>query len=1622
MEIPLTSARSYLKQLETEALQYIKGGLPLEALDMYSAGFPSAEAKPAAKLRSKERVLTAGLAAAQTAIDEGDTDLGLQTLLALEQLKEPSLFEISFQIYSMIALVLTPLGQLQGAKLSLEKALEICTANPQAHLDKAKVTSNLCAVNSKLGNHKLAAQLGEKAVYYTQEQMVNLGLEHYASKVPMLAVVLRNLAVEYEHLKKTAKALGLYEQAIKHLERYPSTDTADLLAELIERRSKVERRRKHKGRKADARLNTLGSSESSAPKSIPSDPPRIPTDYDSSLERELSKRVRARDHSTYDMEELQRENAASLIQNYWRKLKGHKVMQTTLSDIDQRSEAVTRPKSRLHGDYVEGNSVSSVSDDEKLRCKNLLCSVMKPCGAKECLVSANIFQNTPTIHEVPYISPIEMPGDSSQSSVSFNSAKGIQIKPPSLVQGQDKSAVFSIMAKGTGFSAHDVTPGFSAKMEPSVFSVKEQSSVSSDSLQKSAATLIQACFRGNQARRETRLLKSKKEICYRCIKKLLPVRFVFITIFQQPNSLKVCVEEDGGLKWTVFVEASHPHYNSPAKLVDLIAVDGRGEITLEKYEPLAPGVAGSKASVIQDSRKKLKFKRPLSPSVVLREACKLLLMRRPSQAVPVVNLMRKNKLLGGCDAVIDVLWTPLKRLFLVKAVIGKVSASVEARLLPAFKNETDAIRYANQVLMPSLRLEDGQLVIREAEFEPSDLKANESPVKLKLLKKSKDLIQGHLFARAVRELNGEPYTINIYKEKQGTALSLRFEVYSDRQGKKLNACVHTAGEVCEFLDLWDPSDLDKHKDRVFDIVRVAQGSAYLAKSQPYEAKELVVTDDVTIDQLQFRVTVHKANTTYFIKAEPLRHSLELPELRLSADELCHAIEAEDYGELRGRMLEVIERLCIEDGELAVQKRLSPVLISEAKSDFSSSVFFPRAESFEIEPTANFSEETKEVEKEDPVALARELHRLQAASTLIQTWFRRSKAHEHFNLLKLKHSRDFRQLVFRGGKLLSSGLHMVSVFKSVSSYLVVAVNVQTGKEYHKHVVDFKKYVFGYAASNSLALLLDAIYVEDGLVFFKKAVVSDSKVDVGEVDRSFFVEINADKNGAVVALQKNFRRFLASKVRRQLEGNQENKLTFWKILKIGRQEMAAGVYEAPGAFLVRIFPVTKSVEPYRVYERRFTEQEMNWTASEVLDNVYIQDFEIMQRPRTQSLGTELKLSLDVIEEMAEAGIKKKLSYRELFPGRILTQDSLVEDTRSLEITAKVKRGTASDRLYNDDDLIILELKQGRLIRTQTIDLKTASLKIGLPKQEIKNISEILASQMLQQALEEEAYHKRKAKIIQAACKGYLNRKLIKGLRDAKSRRTRFFEKPPPIMTAAVTLGGFLFKVLVYDVEAQIRLEATSAKDRLTLVIDKAVIRTGATPLHEALEHNVLPNLRLIEINGSKLLQLQREYSVVKSNPDFKPSSVETQTMLPSIHPSTHAKPPKKRPQSGKKPPLMKSSRQPPKPPTEAVQSNFKGHRSASEVFPSKALIRPFSPFNTKKVAMNSQSFVYSEHFVALETAKSTTHLKRPSALNTPLRANSSMRTDLHLAPPKPTLKRRPASAGVKQPVNAGGVFFI
>jgi hypothetical protein len=95
---------------------------------MYRQGYALAKDIQTAKLRSKERVISAGLLLAKAALDDRQFDLSLQTLLALDQLCEPVLVCVSFQVYSSLALVLTPISQLKTAKHYLEKTMEVCTA------------------------------------------------------------------------------------------------------------------------------------------------------------------------------------------------------------------------------------------------------------------------------------------------------------------------------------------------------------------------------------------------------------------------------------------------------------------------------------------------------------------------------------------------------------------------------------------------------------------------------------------------------------------------------------------------------------------------------------------------------------------------------------------------------------------------------------------------------------------------------------------------------------------------------------------------------------------------------------------------------------------------------------------------------------------------------------------------------------------------------------------------------------------------------------------------------------------------------------------------------------------------------------------------------------------------------------------------------------------------------------------------------------------------------------------------------------------------------------------------------------------------------------------------------
>jgi hypothetical protein len=106
-----------------------------------------------------------------------------------------------------------------------------------------------------------------------------------------------------------------------------------------------------------------------------------------------------------------------------------------------------------------------------------------------------------------------------------------------------------------------------------------------------------------------------------------------------------------------------------------------------------------------------------------------------------------------------------------------------------------------------------KLLVSEAELTSHNFV--ERLASLRLLKRSKDLIQGDLFSRGVREIEGEIYTINVYKERN--APSLRFEVYRDYSGRKMVSCVHSLGEVCELIDVWEIADVASHKDKILSV-------------------------------------------------------------------------------------------------------------------------------------------------------------------------------------------------------------------------------------------------------------------------------------------------------------------------------------------------------------------------------------------------------------------------------------------------------------------------------------------------------------------------------------------------------------------------------------------------------------------------------------------------------------------------------------------------------------------------------------------------------------------------------------------------------------------------------------
>jgi hypothetical protein len=110
-------------------------------------------------------------------------------------------------------------------------------------------------------------------------------------------------------------------------------------------------------------------------------------------------------------------------------------------------------------------------------------------------------------------------------------------------------------------------------------------------------------------------------------------------------------------------------------------------------------------------------------------------------------------------------------------------------------------------------------------------------------------------------------------------------------------------------------------------------------------------------------------------------------------------------------------------------------------------------------------------------------------------------------------------------------------------------------------------------------------------------------------------------ATVILQRHFRGMLARRAKKQLESVSDNRLKMWRVLVLNETRMAFGVYEAFGAYVVKIFPVPKSSEPYRVYEQKYS-------------------------PPLPSLFAELQRAMEICDRLSDrlsglSLVKKKLS---------------------------------------------------------------------------------------------------------------------------------------------------------------------------------------------------------------------------------------------------------------------------------------------------------------------------------------------------------------------------------------------
>lgn len=459
--------------------------------------------------------------------------------------------------------------------------------------------------------------------------------------------------------------------------------------------------------------------------------------------------------------------------------------------------------------------------------------------------------------------------------------------------------------------------------------------------------------------------------------------------------------------------------------------------------------------------------------------------------------------------------------------------------------ETELIKYLHDDVLDRIEIADSHIRLSPKVLAPQKYDENkvlkiqrvyrnrrDTKIKLKLSKGAHELLSGNLLIRSQKIFHRCIYIVNLYKEsnKELGGDFIRVEACPLKKIAKPESTIISFGEICEILDLWENSEVIQNKQRLIKHVDLEQGKVVIARKPISEP---------LIKQLRF-TTKRKLNTSfnYDLFFYDIMHE-DMPEdFLIEADPLDESIPIHKY--LCISKQELINILKIDDAELPNNfESIADLLFLESSRELCISHRKPGNDAPEImvsltsnenrfSTTRSLDKHSEIIKPEKPwvqvVAPApksmifNEFSTEELAAITIQSYFKRKQAIELKKLLKLKKYREnHNKIMGRGMRFLEAKPHLVTVYSTRNGILVEVIVMET-QELAEKLIDPLKYVFGFAKSKNIKMIIDALRKVGNKLAFLRNHSNRENIDIQFKDYSFFEAPLDDEITVTKAVQR------------------------------------------------------------------------------------------------------------------------------------------------------------------------------------------------------------------------------------------------------------------------------------------------------------------------------------------------------------------------------------------------------------------------------------------------------------------------------------------------------------------------